>query len=178
MLQSTIPKILIAQKIVSERIQKDYFRKLEAREEVPEFEIYTPTFMTEKARVRAVFIEPGALHVVYNDEVFPLNDRVDERYRELRKEVFGRTADVESLRVSRGQAILPSTSALPNPFFESSLHGYDTQPWTGRLFKSTWNGLISTLPNPFFTFKGGYVKATYELRHGNREDAIEYAKNL
>lgn len=178
---NSIATAMLIPERISERTQRGYFKEFKREVKVKKVEIYVPRFETREAGVRAVFVEPGALHIVFNDEVFPLDEDIDEKYRKMRRRVFGRTADVESLEVSITvveHATFPLTSALPNPVYESSVHGYDIQPWTGRIFKNTWNGLLSTFPNPGIVAKGGYVKAGFELRKGDRREAERYAQSI
>jgi hypothetical protein len=139
--------------------------------------IFTAVFEPALGRVVAVFTEPGALHIVFRGEVFPLSEAIDRRYRELRKRLLGRTADIESLTVDldRGWAQLFGSSSLLNLVYETNLHGYDWQPWTGRLYKNTWNGLLTTRRHPSIRVRGGYEENPFQLRTGNRAEAEEFA---
>lgn len=175
----SVANAMIVPERISQNIQRQYFRKFTGKgKTTPKFDIYVSKLEPDKGKPVAVFLEPGAAHVVFRDEVFPLSDEVDDAYRKLRKREFGRTADVESFEISRFGAVFPTTSALPNLAYESAIHGYDIQPVSSKIFKNTWNGLMSTFPNPTITFRAGYVKPKYKVKRGSRDDAESFARNL
>ena len=165
---------------VSQGYQRDVFRRPApaGAQDVADVTVFTPRIDSPLGRAVAVFTEPRGLHVVFRDEVFPLSRRYDGAYREMRREAFGRTSDIESLEVVEDTAYFYWTSAWANLVFETNLHGYDNQPWTGRLYKSTWNGMLSTRPHPYVVLRGGYVRNEVALVQGSRADAEAFAEAL
>lgn len=141
--------------------------------------LFVPKWEPLDGEVEAVFVEPGALHVVYRDEVFPLSKAVDASYRELRREQYGRTMDIETVYVDEsetgGTALFETTSAGINPY-ETNWHFTDRQPWSGALYKTTWNGLMTTRPAAAITLRGGYRESGLTLYYGAREDAEAFAR--
>ena len=138
----------------------------------------------DKAKLVAVFYEPGSdrlfLHLVFDDEYFPI-DPVDEIYRKIRKEKFGRTADVESVEIRPGpirMANFVTTYCGPN-VYETSVHFDGKEPFFGTLYVDTWNHLMSCLPSPAVLFRYGFKEAkNYIIREGTRKDAEEFAKKV
>jgi len=147
---------------------------------VRDLEVHTPKFAPEEVQVVEVFADAGGLHIVFADEVFPFSKRVDESYRASRILETGRAADVESVRVLPDVklAFFPWTSSLPNLIYETGFHGFDVQPWTGKLYRNTWNGMLSTFPNPLILLRGGYVAQKIEVQLGSRKEAEAFAVSL
>jgi len=135
----------------------------------------------DKARLAAVFYEPGPdrlfLHLVFSDEYFPIR-AVDDIYREIRREKFGRTADVESVEIRPGAATFVATYCGPN-VYETSIHFSGREPYSGTLYVDTWNHLMSCLPSPAVLIRYGFKEVKgYELIEGTRKDAEEFAKSI
>lgn len=123
-----------------------------------------------------VYKEPDedgmALHLVWGDETIPLR-QADERYREFRREEFGRTSDVETLIVRPDDILFPGTWGGPQPYW-TSLHGTWPEPRKGVVFIRTWNHMLSTNPNPTATYR----RADPGVREGGREEAEAFAETL
>jgi len=138
----------------------------------------------DKANLVALFYEPGPdrlfLHLVFDDEYFPI-DPIDNIYRKIRKEKFGRTADVESVEIRPGlirMANFVTTYCGPN-VYETSIHFDGREPFLGTLYVDTWNHLMSCLPAPAVLSRYGFKEAKdYIIREGTREDAEEFARRV
>jgi len=138
----------------------------------------------DKANLVALFCEPGPdrlfLHLVFDDEYFPI-DPVDEIYKEVRKEKFGRTADVESVEIRPGlirMVNFVTTYCGPN-VYETSAHFDGKEPFLGTLYIDTWNHLMSCLPSPAVLIRHGFKEAKdFEIREGTRKDAEEFARGI
>ena len=185
-----IAEFLARREYVAQMIQRQYFRPLKP----PKFRLFTiedvkPNRIMiakpDKARVLKVFYEIGQdrayFHIVFNDEYFP-NSIIDKIYREIRKRMFGRTADVESVEIVRRGPLwfgnFVSTYVGPN-LYETSVHLDGTEPYTRTIYVDTWNHLMSTIPAPQILARYGYKDiGKFELVPGTREDAEEYANKV
>lgn len=138
--------------------------------------IYVPVF--DPARVVAVFLDTGMVHIVWDDEYIPFSKLIDEAYRRVRCKKYGRVADVESVEVAGNRAEFPYTFGEPQPY-ETSLHFDAVLSYNGRIFSWTWNHMLSSRPSPWVMIRGGYrLERGYEIRRGTREDAEDYARSL
>jgi len=182
-----IAEFLVRQEYKAQMKQKLYFKPLPIpKYRVFELEDVMPNVIKiakpDKAKILKVFYEIGPdrayFHIVFDDEYFP-NSAVDKIYRELRKAIFGRTADVESVELRKtnlgwvGNFI--STYVGPN-VYETSVHLDGTEPYTNTIYVDTWNHLMSCLPAPQIVLRYGYKETNkFELVQGTREDAEKYA---
>mgnify|MGYP001569344891 CR=1 FL=1 len=134
-------------------------------------QIYQPKIESSRARLGAVFVEPGAIHLVFLDEVAPSGE-LDARYREVRQQVFGRTQDVESVEIVNGDIAFQGSASLLN-LFESSIHWTSREENQGALFSNTWNHLLSARRQWYIELRGGYQDQTAlaQWLEGDREAA-------
>ena len=131
----------------------------------------------DRARVVAVFLDKGMVHIVWDDEYVPF-PAIDDAYRRIRCLKYGRTADVETVIIRGGMASFPYTFAEPQPY-EASLHFDSSLGYRGAIFSWTWNHMLSTRPSPWVMIRGGYrVEKNYEIKKGTRDDADDYARSL
>lgn len=164
---------IIATEVEHQRMQLDYFMKREKVGEVIRPETFQPKFEPEVANLVVVFIEPGAAHLVFRDEVAPQGE-LDKRYREVRKELFGRVHDVESVEIINGQVKFVNNFSFIN-IYESSLHWTSLEPYKGALFSDTWNHMLSAGGKWLNIIRGGYRLAPVQYIEGNREAAEKWS---
>jgi len=185
-----IAEFLVRQEYKAQMKQKSYFKPLPIpKYRVLELEDITPHTIKiakpDKAKILKVFYEMGPdrayFHIVFDDEYFP-NSAVDKIYRELRKAIFGRTADVESVELRKTNlgwvGNFVSTYVGPN-IYETSVHLDGTEPYTNTIYVNTWNHLMSSLPAPQIVVRYGYKEINkFELVQGTRENAEEYTSEV
>jgi hypothetical protein len=170
-----------------QKIQSEYFRKLyEIGAKAPmavvdivqNLQLFVPH--RDRARVLAIFYDDaGGIHIVWSDEYVPL-DPIDKAYREIRKRVYGRTTDVESVHIVSDKVKFVTTYGPPN-IYETSMHSDGevklSLPLT--LYSWTWNHLMATIPSMDVIVKGGYYLARdYKIRKGTRDDAEAFAESV
>lgn len=174
---------IIAAELEYARIQSEYFKSLSlldvTREEVTPV-VYVPVFEPDEANLVAIFVEPGLAHLVFKDEIAPTKD-LDERYRQERKKIFGRTADVESVELSGSEAVFTNNYSGIQ-LYETSLHFASVLPYHGVIYSNTWNHLLSTNPCLLIKLRGGYIRGGYKrvearVIKGDRTAAEEWAKS-
>ena len=171
----TIPQIptLFEDKVMGweinhQTLQADHFRTRERVGEVVVPEVYLPVFEPPEATLVAIFVEPGAVHLVFLDEVAP-NPRLDERYREVRRQLYGRVTDVESVEVGEQIRFVNNASLLN--LYETSLHYSDVAIYKGAIYSNTWNHMLSARPQFWIKARGGYNRVEVEVKEGDREEA-------
>lgn len=168
MLEYFINKIIEAE-VQHQQAQREYFAKREKVGDLVMPWIWQPVIESEATNLVAVFQEPGALHLVFRDEIAPFTD-LDKRYRKVRQEVFGRTTDVESLEFDGKYVRFEGNFSIPN-VYESSFHWTSAQDFKGDIFSDTWNHLTSTIGTVFDRARGGYRATQFEVHRGDRAAA-------
>lgn len=169
---------VIARELEFMKAQSEYFKQLSQPLAITARpEIHIPVIEPDEATLIAVFIEPGAIHLVFQDEVAPTRE-LDERYRQERLKTYGRVADVESVQYSEG----PTAKFLNNYSgfqpYQTSMHFAGISPCKGVIYSNTWNHMLSTQPCLFINLRGGYKKVETPVMTGNRSAAEEWAKSV
>lgn len=154
--------------------QAEYFTKRILTGVLPVVEFYQPVIEPAEGRLVLAFVEPGAAHFVFLDEVAP--DRLlDEKYRDIRRDLYGRVHDVESIELIGGKVKFLDNNSSHNPY-ELSLHWSKEEVFTGKVYSNTWNHMMSSSPSPLIELRGGYKNIELELRAGNRDDAERWTR--
>ncbi len=138
--------------------------------------VFQPVFESEEGQLCAIFIAPGENHFVFRDEVAPTK-AWDEWYREYRRLNLGRVADIESIEVTEDEVIYYWCYSYLN-LYESGLHYSGRQDWTGSIYSSTWNHMLTNRAEIPILLRGGYRQMQPEIYYGDRDAAEEYAKGL
>ena len=169
---------IISKGIEAQLMQRHYFTKRAKVGVMATPTVFQPVIEPEGGILKAIFIEPGAVHLVFLDEVAPFT-YLDEKYREYRLKSLGRTADIESFETIDGRVRFTWCGLLPlfNPY-EQGFHPTTTEDYTGRIYSSTWNHMMASGPQLTITFRGGYREIEAPCYNGDRNDAEEYAKPL
>lgn len=174
---STVQNLVIEEDLGSQIRQRELFRlrvKL-GPEVIPA--VFQPVIEPAESLLRAIFIAPGENHLVFLDEIAPMK-KWDEWYRGYRIRNLGRSADIESLEITdNNQVIYHWCHSLAN-LYESGMHYSGRQSWTGTIYSSTWNHMMSNKPAFPIQLRGGYRKMEPEIYNGDRDAAEEYAKKL
>ncbi|KKL75213.1 hypothetical protein LCGC14_2057150 [marine sediment metagenome] len=173
MLDQVIGRV-IETEVQHRQMQIDYFAKREKVGPTPAPTLWQPKMESEKGKLVAVFVEPGAAHLVFGDEVAPA-EALDIQYREVRLKIFGRTHDVESVEVIASgdedvQVRFVGNFAFLN-VYESSLHWTGLEPYKGNLFSETWNHMLSAGGKWVNMVRGGYRKVEVPVLEGDRAAA-------
>ena len=177
-------RALLAVEELERRRLLDYLssRRPRACPHVSAVEVYMPR--GDRARTLAAFIDVDrcAVHIVWSDEYVPV-PLLDEAYRALRRRIYGRTTDVETVAIDYDPAsgaarlVFHTTFGEPNPY-QLSVHNDAAARtrWTGvvRVYSWTWNHLMSWRPSPWVEALGGYWVERPRLLHGSRGDAERY----
>ena len=178
---------VIATEVQHQQMQQAFFAQREKTGPYVRPKVYQPQKEPEAGRLKVIYVEPGAAHLVFADEIAPTKE-LDERYREVRKKLFGRTHDVESVEYSQ-VAAGSATSGYRTPegvktmikfvgngaflnLYETSLHWTDLREDTGSIFSETWNHMLSAggkWLNVFF--RGGYRHIEVPYIQGDRAAA-------
>lgn len=164
---------VIATEIEHQKMQSDYFAKREKVGDIVRPRVYQPKIEPVETELVVVFIEPGAAHLVFRDEVAPAKE-LDERYREVRQQVFGRIHDVESVEFIDGQAKFVNNFAFIN-VYETSLHWTSVETFSGSIFSDTWNHMLSAGGKWVNILRGGYRDVTTRIIEGDRAAAEKWA---
>ena len=135
--------------------------------------VYQPVIEPIEGALVAVFLELGAAHLVFRDEVAPVAE-IDEQYRRARADVFGRTIDIESVEFEGAEALFHGAGAGIN-LYETSWHFDAREAFAGRLYSSTWNHMLSAGPRRLIELRGGYRPMLPVVRYGSRKDAERWA---
>lgn len=169
---SSIWDRVIATEIEHQKMQIDYFTKREKVGATVYPHVYQPKNEPTEANLVAVYVEPGAVHLVFRDEIAPSED-LDARYREIRKKVFGRVHDVESVEFTEDQIKFVNNAAFLN-VYESSLHWTSVEPFKGALFSETWNHMLSAGGKWINVIRGGYRLVDAQVIEGDRQAAEKW----
>lgn len=182
MLEPIIEKV-IANEVQHRQMQIDYFKKREKVGDVVRPTVYQPKHESADADLVVIFVEPGAVHLVFRDEIAPWQ-QLDEQYREIRKKLFGRVHDVESVELVQGETAPPirmEAGTTPQVrfvnnfsffnFYETSVHWTSVETYTGSIFSDTWNHMLSGGGKWINVMRGGYRKVAAEILEGDREAA-------
>jgi len=138
--------------------------------------VFQPAIEPEESLLCAVFIAPGENHLVFRDEIAPTK-AWDEWYRGYRIRNLGRAADIESVEVTEKEVFYHWCYSFVN-LYESGMHYSGRQAWTGKIYSSTWNHMLTNRPEFPILIRGGYREMDPEVYYGDRDAAEEYAKNL
>ncbi len=138
--------------------------------------VFQPAFEDAESLLCAIFVAPGENHLVFRDEIAPTK-KWDEWYRAYRIQNLGRTADIESIEITETEVIYRWCYSFAN-LYESGFHYNGRQAWTGMIYSSTWNHMLTNSPEFPILIRGGYRGMTPETYYGDRDAAEEYAKNL
>jgi hypothetical protein len=169
MLPAYIIENIIREELSFRSSQSRYFRDRRKEGDIVVPTVYQPVIEPEASALRFIFVEPGAIHLVFNDEIAP-DGELDRRYREIRRQTYGRVTDVESIEVAGGQADFRDDASGIN-VYETSLHYQLVGSYQGAVYTNTWNHLMSVSPQPYIQLRGGYRPMAAEVRNGGREDA-------
>jgi len=175
-LPSLVRNLKIKEDLTAQLRQRELFRlrtKL-GPEVIPT--VYQPIFESEGGALLAIFIAPGENHLVFRDEVAPTK-AWDEWYRAYRIENLGRAADIESLEIIDGEVAYYWCYSFAN-LYETGMHYSGRQDWTGNIYSSTWNHMLTNKPEIPILLRGGYKKMEPDIYYGDRDAAEEYAKAL
>lgn len=138
--------------------------------------VFQPAMEDEESLLYAIFVAPGENHLVFRDEIAPTK-KWDEWYRGYRIRNLGRAADIESIEISETEVIYHWCYSFAN-LYESGIHYSGRQAWTGKIYSSTWNHMLTNRPEFPIMIRGGYREMNPEVYHGDRDAAEEYAKKL
>ena len=138
--------------------------------------VFQPRFEAEESQLLAIFIAPGENHLVFRDEVAPIK-AWDEWYREYRMLNLGRTADIESIEITEDEVFYHWCYSFLN-LYESGMHYSGKQDWTGNIYSSTWNHMLTNRTEIPILLRGGYREMQPEIFYGDREAAEEYARGI
>lgn len=156
--------------------QRQYFRlRAKLGPEVTPV-VFQPIFELEESLLCAIFIAPGENHLVFKDEVAPTR-LWDEWYRKFRILNLGRASDIESVEITDGKIIYHWCYSFLN-LYETGMHYSGRQPFTGRIYSSTWNHMLTNKAETPILLRGGYKEMEPEIYYGDRDAAEEYAKSL
>ncbi len=173
-LPSPVRNLRIAEDLDLQIRQRDHFRlRAKLGPEVTPV-VYQPLFEPEESLLCAIFIAPGENHLVFLDEIAPTK-AWDEWYRAYRIENLGRASDIESLEISDTDIFYHWCYSFAN-LYETGMHYSGSQPWTGKIYSSTWNHMLTNKPAIPILLRGGYKRMEPEIYYGDRDAAEEYAK--
>ena len=165
---------VIATEINHQQMQADYFAKREKVGAIVQPQVYQPKKEPEAGNLVAIFMEPGAVHLVFADEIAPVEE-LDVKYRELRQKVFGRTFDIESVEFSENEEIKFVNNAAFLNIYESSLHWTSVEPYKNAIFSETWNHMLSAGGKWINIIRGGYRLVGATITPGDRQAAEKWA---
>lgn len=165
---------IIATEVEHQQMQADYFAKREKVGDVVDPKVYQPKNEPEEASLVAIFVEHGAAHLVFKDEIAPSKE-LDRKYREIRQKVFGRIHDVESVEFIDGEIKFVNNAAFLN-IYESSLHWTSVEPNKGALFSETWNHMLSAGGKWINIIRGGYRLVEVPILEGDRSTAEKWSE--
>jgi len=160
---------LIATEVEHQKMQSDYFAKREKVGTTRDVIVYQPKHEPEECNLVAIFVEPGAAHLVFKDEIAPIKE-LDKQYREVRRKIFGRTHDVESVEFMEEGIKFVNNAAFLN-IYESSLHWTSVEPYKNGIFSETWNHMLSAGGKWINIVRGGYRLVSANIIPGDRDAA-------
>jgi len=163
---------IIATEVEHQSMQLTYFIKREKVGIIPSPKVYQPKREPEEGNLVAIFVEPGAAHLVFKDEIAP-NKELDDEYREIRLKVFGRAHDVESVELTEEGIKFVNNAAFLN-IYESSLHWTALEPYKNAIFSETWNHMLSAGGKWINIFRGGYRLVEATIIPGDRQAAEKW----
>lgn len=163
---------VINTEIEHQRMQSAYFLAREKKGPVPALKVYQPKREPGEGDLVAIFVEPGAAHLVFRDEIAPEED-LDTKYRETRLQVFGRTHDVESVEIVDDKVKFVNNSSLVD-IYETSFHWTNTEDFKGFIFSDTWNHMLSSAGKWVNVFRGGYRLVEVPVLEGDRAAAEKW----
>jgi len=163
---------LIATEVEHQKMQSDYFAKREKVGTTRDVIVYQPKHEPEECNLVAIFVEPGAAHLVFKDEIAPIKE-LDQQYREVRRKIFGRTHDVESVEFMEEGIKFVNNAAFLN-IYESSLHWTSVEPYENAIFSETWNHMLSAGGKWINIIRGGYRLVSANIIPGDRAAAEKW----
>ncbi|KKM91166.1 hypothetical protein LCGC14_1231340 [marine sediment metagenome] len=163
---------VITTEVSHQQMQVDYFAKREKVGTISPPQVYQPKNEPEAGNLVAIFVEPGAAHLVFGDEIAP-NEELDRKYREVRLQVFGRTHDVESVEFIEGEVKFVNNAAFLN-IYESNLHWSTREPYKRAVFTETWNHMLSAGGKWINVIRGGYRLVKAPILEGDRAAAEKW----
>lgn len=164
---------VIETEVEHQRMQADYFAKREKTGAIFRPKVYQPKREPEAGNLAAIFIEPGAVHLVFQDEIATFEE-LDNLYREVRRKTFGRTHDVESLEFVDDKVKFIGNAAFVN-LYESSLHWTTAEVYQGFIFTETWNHMLSAGGKWVNMLRGGYRLVEAPILEGDRAAAEKWS---
>jgi len=164
---------VIAVEVEHQKMQIDYFTRREKFGDIVRPRVYQPKIEPAGAELVAVFVEPGAAHLVFRDEIAPQKE-LDETYRETRQKVFGRIHDVESVEFMDGHVKFVNNFSFLN-IYESSFHWPSVETFSGIIFSDTWNHMLSHGGKWVNVLRGGYREIVPQILEGDRAAAEKWA---
>jgi len=174
-MESSIWDKVIATEVEHQQMQLDYFTKREKVGAIVQPQVYQPKNEPEAGNLVAIFVEPGAAHLVFGDEIAP-NKELDVKYREVRQKVFGRAFDIESVEFLENEIKFVNNAAFLN-IYESSLHWTSVEPNKGAIFSETWNHMLSAGGKWINIIRGGYRLVGAPILEGDRSAAEKWHKS-
>ena len=172
-MQASIWDKIIETEVEHQKMQVEYWAKREKVGAIIEPKVYQPKAEPEAGNLVAIFVEPGAAHLVFNDEIAPIEE-LDKKYREVRLKVFGRTHDVESVELIDDGIKFVNNAAFLN-IYESSLHWSTVEPYKGAIFTETWNHMLSAGGKWINIIRGGYRLVGAPILEGDRSAAEKWS---
>jgi len=164
---------VVATEVEHQKMQMDYFTKREKVGATIRPKVYQPKVEPAGAELVVVFVEPGAAHLVFRDEIAPKKE-LDERYREVRKKLFGRVHDVESVEFVDSQVKFVNNFSFIN-VYETSLHWTSVEAFSDVLFSDTWNHMLSVGGKWVNILRGGYLEVVPQMLEGDRAAAERWS---
>ena len=175
-LPAPVARLKIAEDLDFQILQREVFRlRVKLGPEVAP-KVFQPLFEPEEGQICAIFIAPGENHLVFKDEIAPTK-KWDEWYRAYRLLNLGRVADIESLEITENEVVYHWCYSFAN-LYETGMHYSGRQPWTGSIYSSTWNHMLTNRAELPILLRGGYKRIDVPVYSGDREAAEEYARSL
>ncbi len=175
-MDSSMWEKIIATEVEHQKMQIDYFTKREKVGPKLTPQVYQPKCEPEEGHLVAIFVEPGAAHLVFKDEIAPVKE-LDEKYREVREKVFGRTFDIESVEFTEEGMKFVNNAAFLN-IYESSLHWTAVEPYRNAIFTETWNHMLSAGGKWINIIRGGYRLVGAVIIPGDRAAAEKWSPEV
>ncbi len=173
-MESSIWAKVIETEVAHQQMQAEYFAKREKVGEIVHPQVYQPKREPEAGNLVAIFVEPGVAHLVFRDEIAPIEE-LDRKYREIRLQVFGRTHDVESVEFIDGGVKFVNNAAFLN-IYESNLHWTSLEPYKRAVFTETWNHMLSAGGKWINIIRGGYRMVEAPILDGDRDAAEKWTE--
>ncbi|MBA7670224.1 hypothetical protein ES703_78369 [subsurface metagenome] len=173
-MESSIWEKVIATEVEHQQMQAEYFVKREKVGAIVQPQVYQPKKEPEAGNLVAIFVEPGAAHLVFKDEIAP-NEELDAKYREVRQKVFGRAFDIESVEFLENEIKFVNNAAFLN-IYESSLHWTAVEPYKGAIFTETWNHMLTAGGKWINIIRGGYRLVGAPIIEGDRAAAEKWTE--